>query len=213
MATEQKISDFDQFLTSGITEMETEAAKDALTNAALQSHLEFMGKSREADVNYHSGSVLVSLKNYFLNTVPESNTVNSLAISTIPEFTYHSGYGDSVDTKVSWGGMKNINRALGTADNALKAARIGIGTQWAIGMALDFKFDKGNLDWDTRCVAEKLCTDLNDAYVGELGDVAKRVKEKGYQDFLDYLLDSKMLLSGRVDTLFEHGPQSSNTLF
>lgn len=213
MTVEQRKSGFDEFLTAGIYDHEIEAAKEKLTNAALESHLHHMGRVRDHDVDYTEGTVQVSLKNYFLNTVPESNEVNSLAIGLIPNIRHRPGYADSVDTTVTWQGVRTIENATNRAGTPLQAARIGVGAAWAIGESLGFKLAKGSLDWDTRDAADRLCKDLNEKYVGDLPEIAARVKEKGYQDFLDYLLDSKMLLRGRVDTLFGYGPQSNNTLF
>lgn len=206
-AVESELTTYEKMFVDGSDGFSIEQNRSRLVNAAVLSHLEALGKHQHVDIDYIGGRTSVSVVNYFRKAKLRSNPVNEVALTLPPRFSYQPGYADSTYTSEDWSGLYNVEKAMESSD-ALKAARKGSAAEFIVGMALGVQREN-KVDWGLRYIADAVIRDKNEQVVGELSDLAARFKDKGYVDFLDYLIDTKELIEGRVDTIFEHGPPTN----
>lgn len=210
MTIETRASDFERYLTDSVDEAELEQRRKRLTTGAFLSHLDHLGRNRGKRINFAAGNTDISLVNFFENYLENPNPLQEVAMQMVPGFSYSPGYADSVDVSIDRSGyMRVVDAAQLTS---LQAARKGLVTEWVVGRELDLDPVALN-NYDIDSLPKQLTRDLDARATGELSVHAQFVRSRGYHNFFDYLLDAKVRIEGRVDTLFEHGMQNSDTLF
>lgn len=191
-------------------EFREEAQKQAEL-LAFYSHLKALGREQDVAPDLVRGKTRISIPAYFALEGHGANPVNEAALALLPRYSYRPSYGNTTDVQVDEAGLR---RALGLTGDELEAARRGHHIQYLVASRLNLGPAAGHIhlyteyyDIDPPIKAAKqlisdVTRDLNEAVVGEVSEVAEMVRQRSYTDFLDYLMDAKRVITGRVETIF-----------
>lgn len=188
---------------------EKEKYKIEATALAFARHLYEVGRFENIKPNLAKGNMRISLVAFF--NLPEFATrpLNRAALGILPDWSkYNSSTGD-----ISYSGFYDVVNLL--PEDATEAARRGCAYEHVVATRL------GLFDPVTRTVLAKsrgiahthplgaltdnMFMDLESLAVGDIRDVHALVQERGYRDFLDYLIDAQEIIADRVATMFELG--------
>lgn len=187
---------------------------------AFYVHIGALGRNKEVAPNLAKGRTKISIPAFFALEGHGTNPVNKAALKLLPSYSYHSGYGDSTETHIDDSGLR---RAFALPKSELQAARKGNATEYVVASTLGLldsvaketflgvngfsrysrSYNTRRL-WDIQDFVRDIPRDLDQIVVGEVGDIAAMAEQRGYVDFLDYLVDVKRLVAERVATIFEH---------
>lgn len=210
---------FEKYLSPETSPHVREQAAEACKAIAFYDHLISLGHQQDRVPNLVAGHTKISIPAYFRLPEHKGNPINQAALELVPTISTKPGYGNSDDVSVRW---HSIVRTLSSMDR-LEAARSGWGDKYIVAYVLglltpttvdafSYQVDKGHLDRispfysDLQSLVSNIGFDLNQTVVGEVPEIAALVVEKGYKDFLDYLVDIRTILGRRVDLVFESGP-------
>jgi len=187
---------------------------------AFYKHLGALGRNREVAPDLVRGKTKISVPAFFALEAYAANPVNRAALEILPTYSYRSGYGDTTETLVDDSGLR---QALALPESGLQAARNGNAAQFIVANALELldplvkKTFRGGTKhslsigdaetrhlWEIGVFVSDVPRDFNENVVGEVSDIAVRAEQKGYIDFLDYLVDVKQVIEERVDLIFSH---------
>ncbi len=187
---------------------------------AFYDHLQFLGQFKEVAPDLVKGRTTISIPAFFALDRHETNPVNEAALNLLPTYSFQSAYGDTTETLVD---VSGLSQSLAQPETVLQAARKGKAVKFVVANTLGllnpeyretFSFinnpfpnhidDNKRRLYDIRSFVRGINQDLNEHVVGEVSDIATMVDEKGYSDFLDYLIDAKQVSSERVATIFAH---------
>lgn len=187
---------------------------------AFCEHLGALGRSQEVAPNLVKGQTKISIPAFFALEGHGTNPINRAALDLLPKYSYRSGYGDTIETLVDDSGLRQV---LALPKSELEAARKGDAAQFIVANALDLQdpvvkeafmgtssFSRSSWDeetrrlWEVKDFVRDVPRDLNEIVVGEVSDVATMAEQRGYTDFLDYLVDAKQVIAERVNLIFSH---------
>lgn len=185
---------------------------------AFYSHLKVLGREQDTTPDLVRGNTQISIPAYFALGTQPINPVNEAALALLPRYSYSSGYGGTTDAQVNEAGLRE---SMLLPSNGLEAARRGYSAQFLVASTLGLldpvareaheevtnlsRIHWGNTQRHLHEVKDfitDVTRDLNETVVGEISEVAEMVQERGYIDFLDYLVDAKRVIAGRVGTIF-----------
>lgn len=166
-------------------------------------------------------------QSFWLFTIPaffaleerESNPVNEAALGLLPRFSYNSGYGNTITTDIDKTGLRQV---LNIPDDELEAARKDKHVHYVVadrlglldplvkeafrGTSYSYSYDEFTRHiTDLQSLVSGVPRDLDECIVAEVGVIADMIERANYRDFLDYLIDAKQIVSGRVATIFSAG--------
>lgn len=176
---------------------------------AFSHHVYELGRSQHITPDLAGGITTISIPAYFALDRNTVNPVNKAALELLPTFSFHLAYGDSVDVRRHDSAFQSACRI---PTSALRSARLGLAVQHTIATALRlsdtgdqlFVHDQSKFRNAGQLLARDLVRDFNEGIVGEVSDVAQMVRDKGYEDFLDYLIDVREVSKERAATIFAH---------
>ncbi len=187
---------------------------------AFYEHLGALGRNQEVAPNLVKGRTNISIPAFFALEGHGTNPVNRAALDLLPKYSYRSGYGDATETLVDDSGLR---QAFALPESELQAARKGNAAQFIVANTLglldpvaeetfrgvsslsrsSWREETRRL-WEVRDFVRDIPRDFNEIVVGEVGDIASMAEQRGYTDFLDYLLDAKQVIAERVNLIFSH---------
>lgn len=182
--------------------------------AAFNGHVFELGRERRTSMDLARGITQLSIPNYFavaFGEDPHKNPVNVAALSILPKVTSRSAYGNSTETDVDYSGYRALVEA-GKMDRKT-AIRAGKAAEWLVATELDlqaapvqfFTRDTPRLEWVLDQQAHAISSELNDRIIGNVIAIAEMVRDHGYEDFLDYLVDTRTEIDTEVDAFFKQG--------
>ncbi len=176
---------------------------------AFFMHLSELGRNKDIRPNLVRGDTTISIPAYFALKGHGTNPINKAALGLLPDYSYRPVYHNSTQTIVDDSGLISIKNV---PKDEIQAGRKGRAAQFIVANALGLLSEEAQGQIGSRPtnirqaikadIARDIPRDLNEASVGEVSDIASEVKQKGYVDFLDYLVDAKQIISERVDIIF-----------
>ncbi len=196
-----------------------------LAYAAFRGHLGFLGREARLKPDLAAGKTRIGIVSYFGLPKFEQNPLNAAALALVPRYTDTPGYADSTLTTVNDNGLNMAIRGL--LNDPIDAARKGHSVEYVVANALglndrDLKAVHETTRFEAwhhsnyggkelhrlgtvRTLAAELDADFREIAVGEVSDVAGRVRERGYGDFFDYLTEVREATQERAETIMQHG--------
>ncbi len=187
---------------------------------AFYEHLGALGRNKDVAPNLAKGRTTISIPAFFALEGHGTNPVNRAALELLPAYSYRSGYGDTTETLVDDSGLR---QAFALPESELQAARKGNAAQFIVASTLGLLdpvaketfrgvnslsrsswSDNTRRLWDIKEFVRDVPRDLNEIVVSEVSDIATMAEQRGYADFLDYLVDAKQVVAERVATIFSH---------
>jgi len=210
MTTPESITTYEDVFHAEMEKESLERRIQAVEFLVFRHHLIALGKVRDTEPDIVEGQTRISVPRYFRHVQDESkegsSPVNETALSLlIPAVDY--GSVDSVNER----GLLEI---MQLPDDMVDAARQGKGVHLVIKKALGLDNVNATQTYDTllresRMIIPYETKEINkivggiswehdDRAVGEVPEIATMIKENGYVDFLDYLVDVKQQLGQKV---------------
>lgn len=216
---------FDEVWSPDLDQSQRERHTKELAYAAFRGHLGFLGQAARIKPDIAAGKTRIGIVSYFGLPKFDQNPLNTAALALVPRYTYAPGYADSSITTVDDNGLKMAIR--GMLYDPIDAARKGHCVEYIVANALglndrDLKAVQETTtftEWHrsnygskelhrlgtVRTLAAELDADFRETAVGEVSDVAARVRDRGYSDFFDYLTEVRAVTQERAETIMQHG--------
>lgn len=185
---------------------------------AFYTHLQVLGENKDVTPELFKGNTTISVPAFFSLEEYSDNPVNAAALELVPNYSYEFGYGNTVMRNQNSG----IDESLWMHGNELRAARRGDAVKFIVANSLGLidevteetykivkpysnRYDSASSRVrDAGELVDGVQRDLDENVVREVSEMASMVEQKGYTDFLDYLVDTKQVISSRVATIFDH---------
>lgn len=224
--SERTRSQYEKILSREQGEAERELGKEVAKIIAFEKFLRRCYDTQRQTPNPYTGDLRISVVEYFRQAVGGNETsINQAALNLLPSYIPPTtSYGNSDDSSVSHLGMEQVYQAVHLTE--LEASERGSSMQRAIGNVLliqprvvdyrnkaesSVRFDHSTFDqegWErimyTGALVADIDADLADMLVLEAPEMRQLVQERGYKNFLDFLIDTKGLIDGRIETVFAH---------